>query len=122
MSVETFTSGPLTLDVEETETTISVRWKGKSTAREPGPFLVPLLSRCLNSCIATERKLELDFRAAEYFNSSTITPIIRVLDSAKHGLAAVRVIYNKSVRWQAISFSALLIFQGDDGRITIEGV
>ena len=61
----------------------------------------------------------LDFRKLEYLNSSTITPVIRILEQAKRGTALVTVVYNAELKWQALSFSALYLFQSLDGRVTV---
>ncbi len=54
-------------------------------------------------------------------NSSTITPVIRLLHEAKRGGARVTILYKQTLRWQELSFSALTIFQTDDERIQIRG-
>ena len=63
----------------------------------------------------------LDFQALEYMNSSTITPVIRVLNEAKKGQGRLLVLYKKAAKWQELSFSALTIFETDDKRIEIRG-
>ena len=63
----------------------------------------------------------MDFRKLEYMNSSTITPIIKVLDRAKRGKNHITVIYDKTLKWQELSFSAMEIFQTKDKRIEIKG-
>ena len=120
--METFTNGPLTLEVDDTAAAVEVRWLGKSTAREPGQFLVPVLTQALERSQTSRRRLDLDFRKTEYLNSSSITPIIRLLEAAKRETGQVRVIYNKSLKWQVLSFTALQIFQTDDHRIEIQGL
>ena len=36
-----FKSGPLTLEVTDSEPDITVRWLGKSAERDPGKFIAP---------------------------------------------------------------------------------
>jgi hypothetical protein len=55
-------------------------------------------------------------------NSSTITPIIKVLERGKKGKNKITVIYEKSLRWQEVNFSALKIFETTDQRIEIKGL
>ena len=122
MSQETFTSRNLTLEVEDDGHTMRVGWLGKSTARDPGAFIAPLLSKALAHARSVKRPLIMDFTRLEYMNSSTITPIIRILDEAKRTGLTVTVMYRQSLKWQELSFSALEIFQTQDGRIEIRGV
>ena len=48
MATETFTSHALTLTVSEDQATVLVSWRGRSTAREPAEFLIPILTKALN--------------------------------------------------------------------------
>jgi hypothetical protein len=63
----------------------------------------------------------LDFRGLSYMNSSTLTPIIKILERARVGDGRVTIAYSRSQKWQEVSFSALVIFQTKDGRIEIRG-
>ncbi len=122
MPTETFTSHSLTLTVSEETTTVLVIWQGRSTAREPAEFLVPILNKALDRATELRRPLTLDFRAIEYFNSSTITPVVRMLEEAKRRGASLIINYDKKLRWQELSFSALQVFHTGDQRIRILGV
>lgn len=113
-------NGTLTLEVRRGDA-IAVVWRGLSTARDPGQFVLPILVAALDEAAGQGRALELDFRGLEYLNSSTITPLIRVLERARRGEAAVTVIYRADLKWQAVSFSALTVFSTPDGRIAIRG-
>jgi len=122
MSTQRFTEGALTLELKDENGEVQVVWFGKSTAREPGKFILPVLVQAIDLCATQAKPLILDFQNVGYMNSSTITPIIRVLDKAKHAANAVRVIYKKDLRWQELSFSALAVFQTHDHRIEVRGV
>ena len=63
----------------------------------------------------------LDFCNIEYMNSSTITPIIKILERAKRSKVSATVIYLGALKWQHLIFSALEIFQTKDKRIVIQG-
>lgn len=121
MTTETFTEQALSVDVSDDGPEIVVTWRGRSTAREPGKFLRPILTRQLEKAALPKRALVLDFRAVEFFNSSTITPVIRLLEEARKRGASVVIRYRKDLRWQELSFSALKVFVGADDRIRIEG-
>lgn len=122
MSKESFSDRNLTLEVADDGQVIRVDWLGKSTARNPASFLAPVLQKALKQSAAAGRPLVLDFTRIEYMNSSTITPIIRILDAARRDGHAVTVLYRADLKWQALSFSALEIFETDDQRIQIRGV
>ncbi len=120
MTIEQFTDGPLTLELDEREAEISLTWRGRSVAREPSQFLLPILTRAIESGERTGKTVVMDFRALEYLNSSTITPVIRVLEIAKRGTVSLSIIYDAALKWQALSFSALYLFQSLDGRVVVK--
>lgn len=119
MTTNTFARNDLRLDVTEEPEGVRVSWFGRSTARDPGSFLGPILIEALQK---GTNGVVLDFRKLEYMNSSTITPVIRMLHEAKKGGKRVKIVFDAKSRWQELSFSALMIFQTDDKRISIEGV
>lgn len=122
MTLQTFQQNALTLELRDDEAQVSLTWLGRSTHREPSAFIVPVLSRAVELGRVRSRPLVLDFRAMAYMNSSTITPIIRLLSKAMRTVNRVCVIYKKELKWQELSFSALEVFQTPDQRIEIRGV
>ncbi|MBU2648641.1 DUF1987 domain-containing protein [bacterium] len=110
------------LTLQETNDSIEVKWNGKSTDREPGVFISPILLNVLELSSRDNKDIRMDFRALEYMNSSTITPIIKILERAKRGTNKLTVIYDKTLKWQDLSFSALEIFQTQDKRVEIKGL
>jgi hypothetical protein len=119
---ETFHEGALTLEIGETDDAVRVSWLGKSIAREPGPFILRVLGRAEARSQERSKPLVLDFSEVGYMNSSTITPLIRMLDRTKRGEGSVRVLYRKGLRWQELNFAALEVFETTDHRIEIVGV
>src|SRR3954451_13341245 len=95
-----FQDGALKLELEQGTNEIRVAWSGRSTAREPGRFILPVLSKAVELSDVAGYPLVLDFRRIEYMNSSTITPIIRMLEQARRASRSIRVLYQKSVKWQ----------------------
>ena len=119
---QVFENGLLRLEVVENSDAISVDWQGKSTERNPGSFLTPILLKILKNSSDTNKRIILDFRNLQYMNSSTITPIIKILERAKKSNKYLTVIYNRSLKWQELNFSAIEIFQTKDERIQIKGI
>lgn len=122
MPHETFTSDALTLELREEEGAVYVVWTGRSTGREPGTFIVPVLSRAIELVQRSGKPLILDFQSISFMNSSTLTPLIRLLDRARRSVSTVRVLYKRELKWQELNFTALEIFQTPDQRIEIRGV
>lgn len=118
---ETFVDGPLSLHLYETADAVRLEWLGMSTARDPGQFLLPILMKTLDLGLQTCKAVVLDFQKVEYLNSSSISPIIRTLEHARRGHSRVRVLYNRGLNWQALSFTALTIFTTPDARIDVQG-
>ena len=122
MPTETHQDSELTLELRDEGDAVCVRWSGMSTAREPGKFILGILTKAIDLSSQEQKPLVLDFQNIGYMNSSTITPIIRVLDRAMRGRNAVRVLYKRDLKWQQLSFTALQVFETRDGRIEICGV
>ena len=121
IKAETFTNNLLNIKVKENSDNIFVYWSGKSIDRKPNIFITPILIKVLKKCVDKDKRMILDFCNIKYMNSSTITPIIKILERAKRGKAYVTVEYLDSLKWQQLIFSALEIFQTKDKRIIIKG-
>ncbi|UCE56802.1 MAG: hypothetical protein JSV31_15580 [Desulfobacterales bacterium] len=119
---ESFVSNLLKVEVKETIDYIVTNWTGKSVDRNPSKFITPILVNLLEKSNEVKKRFILDFQKLEYMNSSTITPIIKILERAKNGNGQISVIYNKLLKWQDLSFSALKIFQTKDKRVEIRGL
>ncbi|MEE9517086.1 MAG: hypothetical protein V3V52_08275 [Candidatus Adiutricales bacterium] len=122
MNTKQFVSNLLEIAVEEKSESINVCWTGKSIDRNPGKFITPILASVLDKSVSGKKEIILDFRKLAYLNSSTITPIIKVLERAKRGTIRVTILYDKSLKWQELNFSALEIFITEDKRVDIEGL
>jgi anti-anti-sigma regulatory factor len=114
---QTITENTLTLDVSESTDDLIVRWTGTSSDRDPGKFLAPLFQQVLAA--ANTRCVVMDFSQLEYMNSSTFTPLVRLLVEARQAEKRLRLEYSKERKWQALSFVALKSFETPDGRITL---
>ena len=117
-----FTNNSLTIQVVEHEDSIEVKWEGKSVDREPSVFISPILIKVLEMASDLNKRIIMDFQSMSYMNSSTITPIIKILDRAKKGMTKITIFYQKSLKWQELNFSALKIFKTKDNRLEIKGL
>lgn len=122
MTFQTFRQNTLTLELRDDPAEVRVTWLGRSTSREPAEFIVPVLSRAVELGRLANKPVVLDFQPMSYMNSSTITPVIRLLGRALRTVNTVRVLYKKELKWQELSFTALEVFQTPDHRIEIRGV
>ncbi len=120
-TTETFKNDQLTIDRKETKDELQLRFSGKSILRDPSDFVLPILLEALEMAEKASKRLTMDFRELSYMNSSTFTPVIKLLERARLGEARVTAIYKKGLKWQEVSFSALTIFRTSDGRIDISG-
>ncbi len=120
--IELFEDNLLQIEVIENKNSITMVWTGKSTNRKPSEFISPILADAIKKSNATKKRIILDFRRLDYMNSSTITPIIKILERAKRGAIQITLLYNRSLKWQDLSFSALEIFQTKDSKVEIKGV
>ena len=121
-NTEKFASHFLTLEKIVGDTSITIRFIGKSNERNPSKFISPILSDVLHQSDSGNKEIVLDFNELEYMNSSTITPILKILDKAtREKNYRITIVYRQSLKWQDLSFSALKIFELKDNKIKIIG-
>ncbi len=118
---EKYNNELLHISVTEEPDHIRMHWSGKSIDRKPSIFITPILIKIFKRSVEHEKRMILDFCEIEYMNSSTITPIIKILERARRSKAGVTVEYLANLKWQDLIFSALEIFQTKDRRILIKG-
>lgn len=112
----------LKIVVQENNDYITMRWTGKSVERNPGIFINPILVELANRNNECSKRIVMDFQKLDFMNSSTITPLIKILERANKGKMNVTIQYRKNLKWQDLSFSALKIFQTKDKRVEIKGI
>lgn len=96
----------LMIDSLAEEGKLVVRWLGRSDGTDPNGTLRPLLE-AVSADVSKAQSVEFDFRSLEYMNSSTIRPILKLVQGASGSAANVRVVYDKSKTWQRLSFMAI---------------
>ena len=119
--VKRFVQGELTLELTRSSGELRLAWQGKSAERDPSRFLVPILEQAMEIARNGKLPLVLDFSSLDYMNSSTFTPVVKVLDESRRLSVPVVLEYSLSRKWQALSFSALRTFETLDGRIKVRG-
>jgi hypothetical protein len=122
MKAKKYTNNNLSIEVIEHEDAINVKWEGKSIDREPGKFISPILVKVTEMASTLNKRITMDFQSLSYLNSSTITPIIKILERAKKGMTKITIIYRKSLKWQELNFTALEVFRTEDNRLEIKGL
>jgi len=119
---KSFDNAQLHIDLSEDEASIIIHLLGKSILRDPNEFIMPILQDVIKVANDKNKRVIIDFTDLIYMNSSTLTPIIKILERIRLGEGKITLLYKKSLKWQDISFSALVIFQTNDKRIEIKGV
>ena len=122
MKAKKYTNNNLSIEVIEHEDAINVKWEGKSIDREPGKFISPILVKVTEMASTLNKRINMDFQGLSYLNSSTITPIIKILERAKKGMTKITITYRKSLKWQELNFTALEVFRTEDNRLEIKGL
>ena len=122
MKAKKYTNNNLSIEVIEHEDAINVKREGKSIDREPSKFISPILVKVTEMASTLNKRITMDFQNLSYLNSSTITPIIKILERAKKGMTKITIIYRKSLKWQELNFTALEVFRTDDNRLQIKGL
>ena len=96
----------LTIESREQNNQLVLRWLGRSETKDPSRALQPLMEAVI-SALRSAQSVEFDFRALEYMNSSTVRPILKLLQTASTRAANVHVRYDAGKTWQRMSFLAI---------------
>ncbi len=120
--MDPFSSGDLTIDVEETPEQIRLTWRGKSNARNPSAVLLPYFTIALDAAAEPKRKLLLEFQKLDHFNSSTISSLIQLIHQARARGTKLAITFDGRVKWQQLSFEALRVLAKPDGLLEVRSV
>ena len=102
---------------------IRLDWKGKSNDRQPRKILDPFFVQVSDAALHQKVGIEMHFEELEYFNSSTITAIIQLIQDLRARKVPLEIQYDGSIKWQKLSFDALKIFEKrQDGLLKIFSV
>ncbi len=113
--MENLQQGDLTIEVTEaTPGAYQCTWKGKSNERNPPEILRPWFDRLLATVTERKGSIEMHFEKIEHFNSSTITALIRLIQSCRKNNVKLTMVYDQTLKWQRLSFDALRVFEKND--------
>jgi hypothetical protein len=97
-------------------------WRGKSNHSNPEAVLSAFFSNVTRLAVQSRARIEMHFEELEFFNSSTITAIIKYIRELRQRQIALAVSFSANHKWQRIFFDALWIFVKEDGLFTITAV
>jgi hypothetical protein len=112
--VDALVSGDLRIDVAPATGALVCTWTGKSNDRSPQQALAPWFEKLLADAGAKAVKVEMHFEKLDHFNSSTITALIRLIQSARGKGVKLAFVYDPNLKWQRLSFDALRVFDKGD--------
>lgn len=117
--MDTYAEGDLKIDVAPEPGTTRLVWRGKGNARDPGATLHPFFATVAARAKASGTLVELRLNDLEYFNSSTLAAIIRMIRRLREQNTKTRILYEES-SWQRRSFEALRSL-AREGAVEIRG-
>jgi hypothetical protein len=107
--------GDLTIEVTQApDGAFHCVWRGKSNERNPPEGLKPWFDKLLVEATERHGAIEMHFEKLEHFNSSTITALIRLIQTCRKAAVKLVMIYDQSLKWQRLSFDALRVFEKSD--------
>jgi hypothetical protein len=98
---------------------VTARWQGKSQSMDPSAVLAPTFAEIVSKATAEALPVVHDFCALEFFNSATVSAIVRHLKALGERQVAATVRYDGSLRWQRTFFDALAITAAKTGYLTV---
>ena len=98
--------GELTLVTDEGDDVITVAWLGRSTTSAPGDVLTPALLEAADRAARKKKRLIFAFEQLEFFNSATITVLLRTVRSLHGRHVSLTLRYDDAKRWQSTFFDA----------------
>ncbi len=122
MPARAFERGHLQIEEQPADgaTPVCLVWKGVSSDVEPGEGLGQYLTEVLKEAIASARGVEMRFDGMEYASSSTLASIIAFTQEALEAGVKLRYVFDRTRRWQKLSFDALRVFDTGEGLLELK--
>ncbi len=114
--------GELTLAMTVEPRGVVVEWLGKSASMNPESLIGPYLNGLTVRAMSLRVPLVHDFTRLTFFNSSTISTILRHLRDVEARGVPVHVRYAKDQRWQRTFFGALDVTRESATKIKVEAI
>ena len=119
--MDNFSEGELNISYIEENGTKIIKWTGISKNINPYVIIFPYLEKALTE-VSEIDKVVVDFSSLELMNSSTVPVIIKLIKALETKNVNTIIQYNKSVRWQIVSFQALQAVITGMKNIQLKGV
>jgi hypothetical protein len=115
--------GDLTIDVEEpAPDRIVLRWKGASNTSDPGSTLKIFFDLVFAEAAGRKAVVEQHFERLTFFNSATVSALLRVVaEAGRLGLPMV-LRYDGSLRWQSHNFEGIAALASSLPFLKVESV
>src|SRR4051812_47896954 len=98
----------LTIEVnEQAPDRLVAVWSGRGDSRDEHGTLEKYLSALLKRSLEGKKKLELHFEQLDFFNSTTVGAVLRLLRAAHEAKSGLELTYDAERRWQCVTFEAL---------------
>ena len=95
----------LTIQIEDHNNEIIMKWKGKSRNKQPSETLIPYLNGIHQELKG--KKLIIDFKDLQRMNSSTVPSIVLFIKTLEKNGVETTILYDNTLAWQKASFMAL---------------
>lgn len=113
--MENLIHGDLSIEVTVAGGVFRCAWHGRSSERDPAEMLRPWFAKLLEVVLAGAGSIEMHFEQIERFNSSTITALIKLIQTCRKNNVLLVMVYDQTLKWQRLSFDALRVFEKNDG-------
>jgi len=121
--MENFLAGDLAIEARRDEDgPLVLTWRGQSHDRDPGQLLRPYFDLAVLEAEKTGRRIEMHFQHLDYFNSSTITALVRFIRTLMASRINLVVQFDARVRSQRLSFEALRPLETQSPEITMKDI
>lgn len=105
--MEAYVGGSLRIDVERVGgDVLRLCWRGKGTARDPSVTLLPFFEAVAGSARRAGARVEMSLENLEYFNTPTLTAILRAIRLFQRIGTHLRITHLAS-GWQSRACEAL---------------
>jgi len=101
---------------------VRAHFRGRSALRQPETFLVSLFDDLTVRALDLKLPIHLHFEELEFFNSATISCVIRCLLAMRDKGVHTTVHYDAQQKWQKAFFEAIAMLRGSGGNLEVQPV